>query len=149
MTKEIKPLIPRKHYGIKSVPPGSTLTQVEAEISRDVKNLLKSMGIFFRRIEGTAKLVHNKGGRMVFAKSESSGLPDYIALKDGKLFGIELKKARFARLSDDQARTLGEMQQHGAVAGVCCSAQSVANMLSGVIPNTFVETPYGHIPVWQ
>jgi hypothetical protein len=135
----------KKRYAINNK--GKMLNQTEAEVSRDVKRALKTFGCFFRRIECTAKLVHSGKG-VAYAPSEQKGFPDVLAIYQGKVFGMELKKTVGGQLSHPQAETLAEMIKNGGVAGVVCSAEGAINMLQGMIPTQFLTTHVGEIPVW-
>jgi hypothetical protein len=124
--------------------------RLEADIMRDIKNLLTTLGIFFRRIEGSAKIVqHKKGGEPTFAKSENSGFPDYMILKDGKFYALEVKSNLSAHLSDGQAKTITEIQNAGAFAAIVTSANAVLNVLNKNLPTRFLKTDYGNIPIFD
>jgi hypothetical protein len=94
------------------------LKRLEQEIQKSVFAHLKQRGapgIFFwhpfsggyrRPIE--AKIYKSLGA--------IAGLPDVMVLKDGVLYGLELKATR-GRLTDNQKATLDKMEAAGAITG--------------------------------
>lgn len=59
------------------------------------------------------------------------GLPDIMAIKNGRLFALEVKSGRNTA-SDDQKRVLEELEAKGAIVGVVYSIDDVEILLNNV-----------------
>jgi len=82
---------------------------LEKEIQAQIIEYLKLKRIFFWRNNiGAGQL---KGGR--FVRFGVPGAPDLFVLKEGKLIGIEVKRAK-TKLSPLQEEFGAEMQKNGA-----------------------------------
>ena len=67
-----------------------------------------------------------RGGRLF--KAGTVGLPDLMALRDGRLLCIEVKAGKDT-LRDDQVRWLADAEKHGALTVVARSLQDVIDRL--------------------
>ncbi len=101
----------------------------EREIQKSIITALTYARIWHRRLEGGAKLIHS-AGKMSFAKSSMTGMPDVLACHHGQLIAIEVKAAG-GRLSPEQKRTLQEIVASGGRAAVAYSAQDVVAWAKG------------------
>ena len=88
--------------------------QSEAEITRAIRFLLSSQGIWHWK-------VHQGLG-------STPGIPDIVGIWQGKLLGIEVKTAKGV-VSDKQALKLREINRHGGLAFVARSIDDVVEAL--------------------
>jgi hypothetical protein len=99
----------------------------EAEVMRACRDVLQAHGVFFRRIEGSGKLIHGKSGAML-VRSEMIGMPDFICCVEGRLIAIEVK-CPGGRLSTAQYGTLRAIRDAGGLSLVVCDASKLAESL--------------------
>lgn len=86
----------------------------ETQIKKDIRQYLQVKRIFFW---------HNLQGLGCFR-----GLPDYMAIKDGKIYGIEIKGEK-GRLSKWQEEFFEEFLKRGGIAIVARSWMDVSRYL--------------------
>ena len=103
---------------------------LEAQIMREVRSVLSRSGVWYRRIEGSGKLLHS-GSEARMVKSEMTGMPDWIGCSHGRLLGIEVK-APGGRVSAAQVATLSAMRDAGARVCICVSAAALMDWIHGV-----------------
>lgn len=108
---------------MKDIPfllPGKPLKVSENEIQRAIFKHLRQRpmpGVFaFHPKNGG---VHQKGRRAGINNGLGvvSGVPDVIAIREGRVFGLELK-TDFGKASDEQLSALRAMQEAGAIVSV-------------------------------
>lgn len=121
---------------------------MERDICKAIKRYLLTQKVFWQRIECTAKIVQGPVGPS-FAKSEQIGFPDFLVIKEGVFYGIEVKKADGSALTAKQAQTIMEIKEAGAQGCVVTSAKGVENVLSGQEPSRYVHTTWGAIPIFD
>ena len=133
----------KKSYAIK-VPKELIDDASEAQVLKEVKDILVRAKACFYRIEGSGKAM--KGS---FIPSESKGLPDILVFKESSSYGLELKKRKKgATLSGYQADVISRMNATGNHAGVVFSAKGAIKMLTNQPHDSVVESDYGLIPVY-
>jgi hypothetical protein len=117
---------------------GSGTPPLEADILTECKKWLKTQDLFFCRLEGGGKLM-NVNGKQFMARSDSSGLPDLMIVKDGKTYFVELKR-QGGHITDEQAKLLNDAAYHGVVCSVCCSLEGLKKALDSEWTMTTVTT---------
>ena len=117
----------------------------EAEILKECRVWLDSAPVFYRRLEGGGKPMH-VGGKLIFTKSENSGMPDLMIISSGRVWFAELKRAG-GTLTDVQAGTLRSAATHGALSAVVCSLSGLQDFLSCRPHNTQIAEEFA-IPVY-
>ena len=89
----------------------------EKTLTSNVLKILKGSGWYAIKIHG--------------GPYQTPGLPDVLALKDGRLLAIELKTPS-GKPSKLQVQRLLELRQHGAVAGIVHSIAELHEVLAAV-----------------
>lgn len=97
----------------------------ESDIQRDCESFLKLHNFFYWRNHTSGVRFKGKG----MAKSRNKGSPDIMAIKDGKFYGIEIKKPNGV-LSKDQIEWLERATNHGAISIVARSVEEMADLLN-------------------
>lgn len=103
---------------------------LEAQIMREVRSVLSRSGVWYRRLEGSGKLLHNASGACM-VKSEMVGMPDWIGCSHGRLLGIEVK-CPGGKVSASQVATLSAMRDAGARVCICVDAKALLDWIHGV-----------------
>lgn len=88
--------------------------QSEAEITRGIRGILKSLGVWHFK-------VHQGLG-------STPGIPDIIGIWNGQLLGIEVKTAK-GKLSDKQQAKIDEINRAGGLAFVARCIDDVIDAL--------------------
>jgi len=105
----------------KRVPTPKMPAQSEAEITRAIRFLLKSQGIWHYK-------VHQGLG-------STPGIPDIVGIWQGKFLGIEVKTAK-GQLQEHQANKINEINKNGGLAFV---ARGIDDVIDGLdIRNRFL-----------
>lgn len=91
-------------------------TPKESTVVRNILKYLRENGFFAWKLH-TGPL------------SGTTGLPDIIALRNGQMFGFEVKRDRKKKATDLQLRRLAELRNHGAVVGVVCCIEDVQKII--------------------
>lgn len=99
----------------------------EAEIQSDILAYLRLRGYFCWNNETKGAI--GRGG--VRVKNPRKGSPDIEALKNGTYYGIEVKKPKGGRVSEDQKAWLQKITDHGGVAIVTTSLEDLIIRLAG------------------
>lgn len=124
--------------------------KLEKEIMIDIKKYLQKNKIFFRRIEGSGKIIH-ANGRPQMIQSEMSGIPDFLVLSStGRHIWAEVKREGLGHLSEEQAEFIYAVNSRDGVlckAGVVCSVHGLCSLIAGKPSNTVIADEY-QIPVW-
>ena len=100
----------------------------EADLLRAVLAVLGASGAWHRRIEVQGVMTRAPGREDFLRPSRMQGLPDVVALKEGKMWGIEVK-APGGRVTEAQARTLRELGAAGGIGIVVVEPQILARVL--------------------
>ncbi len=91
--------------------------RTEADVLKECKAILRTLGIWHRRLEGIGKIVSGASGSVMTA-SDMKGMPDLLACKNGRLIAIEVK-APGGLISSHQWATLTSLANAGAMVCVC------------------------------
>ena len=117
---------------------------LEASILRGVLAVLAMRRVWHRRIEVQGVLTHTPGGA-VLRPSRMQGLPDVIAIVDGRMWGLEAK-APGGRLSAHQAEALSGIREAGGVGLVVVEPSRLDEVLANRRSTATLPTCAG-IPV--
>jgi hypothetical protein len=109
---------------------------LEKDTLKALQAFLREKGFAVCRLQVQGAIQHTGGGDAVLRGSSMTGMPDVIAMKDGKFFMFECK-APGGHLSAIQLSRLKEWQAHGAFACVLVSAskfftQTEAGWIQGI-----------------
>lgn len=100
---------------------------LEADTMKRVREVLQSVpDLWWRRIEGSGKLIHTGPQQMQLVKSSMQGMPDFIALHQGVMLGLEVK-APGGHLAPEQKSCLEEMTLAGGLGMVVVDPEKLAN----------------------
>ena len=97
----------------------------EARLQRQVLEYLRLKKLFHWRQNSQGIPLHDGSGRM--RPSAAPGAPDIFVVKDGRLYGLELKSPT-GRVSDVQRRFGEALTQAGAVYEVVRSLEDVTGL---------------------
>ena len=104
----------------------------ETDIMNSIRLKLSEMSfIVFRANVGKVKL---QDGRW-FDTGLPRGFSDLFAIKDGKIYFIEVKKPNGV-VGADQLNFIKQMQKQGCVAGVVRSVEEAINLVNGTTRET-------------
>jgi hypothetical protein len=101
----------------------------EADVLKACRQVLRSMGVWHRRIDGVGKIISSAAGK-VMTQGDLAGMPDILACVKGKRIAIEVKCAG-GKVSSTQYATLREMHEAGAEVLIVCNAFSLLSYLRG------------------
>jgi hypothetical protein len=94
---------------------GAVRKQTETEITKAIRQILKSLGIYcWKQWQGPM--------------SQPKGVADIIGVWNGRFLAIEVKRPD-GRLTEDQERFIGKIRAHGGIALV---ARSVDDVIDGL-----------------
>ena len=98
----------------------------EQDIMNSIRIKLSEMGFtVFRANVGKFKLADGRW----FDVGLPAGFSDLFAVKDGKIYFIEVKKPG-GKVRPEQANFIKQMQQKGCVAGIVFSIEEAINLVS-------------------
>lgn len=103
------------------------LKVTEHEIQRAILDYLSARRVFHWR-NNTGAMAKEYGGKRYFMRFGAKGSPDIFALKDGKLYGLEVKSAT-GKPNPDQLLFGENMTKNGAVYAIVRSLDDVAKLL--------------------
>lgn len=100
----------------------------EHEIQNEIRIALAPYATMFRVNVGTG---FTKDGRY-FNTGVPPGFSDLFGVRksDGKAVFIEVKTPK-GRPTDKQVKFINQMEKHGAIAGICRSAEEAVNLIIG------------------
>ena len=115
----------------------------ERSLQKQVNELLRSLGVWFLRVEGSGKVISTSMGQRMIP-SAMMGAPDNIVLMHGEFFAAELK-APGGKLSAVQKLHLDKIREQGGNSAVVVSGvDGMKRFLSKATPIGFIEK----IPVY-
>jgi len=121
--------------------------ELEGDLLRECRSYLDSReDLFFMRMEGSGKLIH-QGGRPAMIASDSKGFPDLLIVSEGKIFAAELKILGKS-MTQTQAKVICGIVRAGGCSGIVCSPQGLRNFLDQTPPQTSIETDFGAVAAW-
>lgn len=103
--------------------------KTEQVIQKEIVDYLRSNGFFVWRNQVQGVMV-GKGRRV---KSQNTGSPDLMALKDGQFYGIEVKKPG-GKVAAHQIEWLAKARTYGASVMIARSVDEVEAYLKGNHP---------------
>lgn len=110
----------------------------ESEVQAGVLAYLSTRGdCFFWRSNVQAGVAPS--GR--FMRSGMKGQPDVMVVKDGKLYGLEVKRSLLGKLSEDQRRWGNNLRAAGGVYEVVTSVGELPMILGPVGVRIQIERP--------
>lgn len=129
-------------YRIRKPREVSKTYEREKDLLTDCRGYLKTLDLFFRRVEGSGKVF---GGAMV--ASDMKGFPDLLIVADGQLYCAELK-VYGGHLTESQALCITGIAKAGGRAGVVLSLWGLKQMLADKPHTTTIATKHGEVMVW-
>jgi hypothetical protein len=109
----------------------------ERNLQKEVNDLLKSLGVWWLRVEGSGKVVSTPMGKRMIPSS-MTGAPDNLLLMHGEFFAAELKVPG-GKLSTLQKIHLDKIREQGGNAAVVVSG------IDGMRRFLCKQTPLGYI----
>lgn len=98
----------------------------EHQIQDEIRQAVSPYAVIFRVNVGSGKTVDGR----FFKTGVPSGFSDLFGVRksDGKAVFIEVKTPK-GRPTDKQLNFINQMKNHGAVAGICRSAEEAINLI--------------------
>jgi hypothetical protein len=119
---------------------------VERDVMQAVKHWLQHRAQWFTRIEAGGVIQHTGPGTAIQRPSTMVGIPDWLALIGGRLWGIEVKQPG-GKLGPAQAAQMAAMARAGAATLVVTSVDGLERAYA--CQQQWVgQVPPGGFPVW-
>ena len=96
---------------------------LEKEIQKQCLNwLLREAKVFAWRNQSTGLFDRERG---FFRTAPKRGAPDIIAIRDGKFIGIEVKRPKSGRMSEDQENFKASVEHAGGIYWIIHSVEEL------------------------
>ena len=100
----------------------------EKKIQKEIIDMLKEMGVFHRRIEGSGKITHTGKDSATLTSSSQKGMSDVVACIKGWFVAIEIKKPK-GLVDPFQANFLTGLMEAGGKAIIATDANRLKELL--------------------